>query len=113
MPSTSVEWNQPIEGPVAIQLVPRTPLMLGMVPMRESPRWLVKKGKRDQALENLKYIRDRDFTEQEIIEEFAGICAGVDLELAQTEDVTWKGCLLPGNRKRFLIAVVIMICQQL
>jgi sugar porter (SP) family MFS transporter len=98
--------------PVAIQLVPGTALMLGMIPIEESPRWLVKKGKREQALENLKYIRKGDFSEQEIIEEFAEICDGVDLELAQTEGLTWKECLLPGNRKRFLIAIALMICQQ-
>lgn len=99
--------------PVALQIVFGSILSLGVIPLRESPRWLVKKDKRSQALENLRYLRHGMATDEEINEEFAEICEAVDLETAQTEGITWKEIFLKGNRRRFGIIISMMIQQQL
>jgi hypothetical protein len=46
------------------------------------------------------------------LHELAEIRAVVDEELHLTEGVTWKECLQPGVRYRFIIGFVIMLCQQ-
>jgi sugar porter (SP) family MFS transporter len=98
--------------PIAFQLVPGGLLGLGIIPLKESPRWLVKKDRRNKALENLRYIRTGDHTEDEILEEFAEMCDVADMEASETNGVTFKEVFLPGNRGRFIIAISIMICQQ-
>lgn len=99
--------------PIGLQLVPGVFLGVGMIPLKESPRWLVKKDRRNEALENLRYIRMGDHSEDEILEEFAEMCDVADMEVAESNGVTFKEVFLPGNRKRFMIAISIMICQQL
>ena len=39
--------------------------------------------------------------------------AGVELEIQQSEGVTWKELMLPSNRLRMFIAISIQLCQQL
>lgn len=99
--------------PVGLQLVPGAGLALGMLPLPESSRWLVKKDQRELALRNLKYIRQADTEEVEILEEFAEICDSVEKELAQTSGVTIKEVFLPGYRNRMFLAIMLMIWQQL
>lgn len=99
--------------PVGLQLVPGVFLGAGMIPLKESPRWLIKKNQRNRALENLRYLRSADHTDDEILEEFAEICDVADMEATEADGVTFKEVFLPGNRSRFLIAISLMICQQL
>ncbi|CAN6640987.1 hexose transporter Hxt15p [Trichomonascus vanleenenianus] len=99
--------------PVALQLIPGSVLGLGVIPLKESPRWLVKKGRIAEALASLKYLRKDMYTEQEVLEEFAEICAATEKELEETAGVTWKEVFIPANLKRFIIAITLMICQQL
>lgn len=98
--------------PIGLQLVPGTVLVLGMIPLVESPRFLVKKGKRDKAYDALMYIRKNDQPDEETIEEFAEIVDSVEKELAETEGVTIKEIFMKHNLKRFAIAIIIMIAQQ-
>lgn len=55
--------------PFAVQLIPGGLLALGALWLRESPRWLFSKGKRDQAMDNLCWIRDLPRDDVYIIEE--------------------------------------------
>ncbi|CAN6640995.1 hexose transporter Hxt15p [Trichomonascus vanleenenianus] len=107
--SGSNQWRVP----VALQLIPGSVLSLGVIPLRESPRWLVKKGKKTEGFAALAYLRQGSYTEQEIYEEFAEICAAAEIEAKHTVGVSWKEVFLPGNRYRFFIAISIMICQQM
>jgi hypothetical protein len=43
--------------PFAVQLIPAGMLLLGCLWLRESPRWLFLRGKREQAIKNLCWIR--------------------------------------------------------
>lgn len=87
-------------------------MLAGLFFLKESPRWLAKKGRHDEALASLAYIRCADTSDHEVIQELAEIRASIEEELNATEGVTWKECLKPGVRKRFLIAFLMMFWQQ-
>ncbi|KAI3319302.1 quinate permease [Xylariaceae sp. AK1471] len=55
--------------PFAVQLIPAGLLFLGAFWIRESPRWLIANGKRDQGIENLCWIRNLSPDDMYIIEE--------------------------------------------
>ena len=82
-----------------------------MLLIPESCRWLAKRGRVEDALESLIWIRGGD--SPELQGEFAEILAGVAEEVRATEGVTWKECLLPANRYRLFLAITLQLCQQL
>ncbi|KAK5113053.1 hypothetical protein LTR62_003632 [Meristemomyces frigidus] len=106
-PST-LQWRIP----VGIQLVPGGLMLLGLCFLKESPRWLTKMGRHQKAAESLAWSRCAKIEDPELLEELAEIRASIDEELNATEGVTWKECLQPGSRKRFLLCFGIMLCQQ-
>ncbi len=105
-PSTK-QWRIP----VAIQLIPGGFLLIGLFFLKESPRWLMKQGRYEEATASLAYMRREDISDPEIMKEIAEIRASIDEELHLTEGVTWKECIAPGNRYRFLIGFCIMFCR--
>ncbi|KAK9425289.1 putative Quinate permease [Seiridium unicorne] len=108
MGATTSQWQIPI----GLQLVPGGILGLGMLLTRESTRWLAKKGRRDEALQSLLWVRGGENT-TEVQEEFAEIMAGIYEEERVTEGFTWKEAILPANRYRFIIVITIQIGVQL
>lgn len=106
-PSTK-QWRIP----VAIQLIPGGFLLLGLCFLKESPRWLVKQGRVEEATVSLAYMRREDVTDSEIVREIAEIRASIEEEMHLTEGVTWRECIAPGNRYRFLAGFCIMFWQQ-
>lgn len=87
-------------------------MFIGLFFLKESPRWLCKQGRHDQAVASLAHIRCKNVDSPEVIQEMAEIRASIEEELNATEGVTWKECLTPGNRKRFAIGFMIMFWQQ-
>ncbi|KAH0165170.1 MFS quinate transporter-like protein QutD, partial [Aureobasidium melanogenum] len=55
--------------PFAVQLVPAGMVLIGSVMLKETPRWLFSKGRREKAIKNLCWIRNLEPTDQYIIEE--------------------------------------------
>ncbi|EOA82544.1 hypothetical protein ACJQWK_04416 [Exserohilum turcicum] len=108
MPSTTKQWRVP----VSIQLIPGGFMLLGLCFLKESPRWLMSKGRHEEAVDSLCFIRCETPDNPEIQQELAEIRAAVEEELNQTEGITWKECLLPGNRYRFITGFVLMFWQQ-
>jgi MFS family permease len=57
--------------PVGVQFVPSTFLIIGMLVMIESPRWLIKSGRVEQATKNLVWLRqldpDHEYVQKEIL----------------------------------------------
>jgi len=80
--------------------------------LKESPRWLVKQGRYEEATASLAYMRRDEIDDPEVLKEIADIRAAVEEELNLTEGVTWKEVLIPGNRYRFAVAFTIFLCQQ-
>lgn len=55
--------------PFAVQLIPAGLLFIGVFWIRESPRWLIANGKRDQGIANLCWIRNLPSDDAYIVEE--------------------------------------------
>ena len=98
--------------PVAIQMVPGGFMLIGLFFLKESPRWLTKNGKHQKASESLAWSRCLSQDDPELLEELAEIRASCEEELRATEGVTWRECMQPGSRKRFILAFGIMFWQQ-
>jgi len=106
--SISKQWRIP----VGIQLIPGGLMFIGLFFLKESPRWLMKKNRHKEASESLCHIRCSTIDDPEIVSELAEIRAAIEEELNATEGVTYKEIFQPANRWRFLIAFLIMVCQQ-
>ena len=107
-PTSSRQW----QVPVGLQLVPGALLGMGMMLVKESARWLAKKGRNEAAFESLLWVRGGEDT-PEVRAEFSEILGGVQLEIQQSEGLTWKELLLPSNGLRMLIAISIQLAAQL
>ena len=94
--------------PLALQVIPGGLVGLGMLTIKESARWLAKRGKHDEAMDSLVWVRGGEKT-PEVVAEFAEILQGIEEEVRATEGVTWRECLLPANRYRLFIAVTLQL----
>jgi hypothetical protein len=81
----AMQWQIPI----GLQIFPAAFLGLGMLTLKESTRWLTKKGRHEEAWESLKWVRAG--AGQEIIDEMEEIRVGVELEARATEGFQFKG----------------------
>ncbi|KAK9480889.1 general substrate transporter [Lipomyces japonicus] len=98
--------------PMGLQLVPGALLFVGAIFIRESPRWLIKVGRRDKGLDNLCYIRMAHAEDAELQQEFQDICFNTDEEAKLSHGVTIKEILAPQYRMRVLIGFTVMVAQQ-
>ncbi|KAF2127322.1 general substrate transporter [Dothidotthia symphoricarpi CBS 119687] len=74
MASTHQQWIIPF----AVQLIPAGGLLFGALWLRESPRWLFSKGRHEEAVKNLCWIRKLDANDPYILEEVAAIDAQIE-----------------------------------
>lgn len=85
--------------PFAVQLIPAGCLLLGAFWMRESPRWCLSKGKREQALKDLCWIRNLPEDHPYIMEELEAIDAQVEHDRLTVGPGFWKPFLALKHRK--------------
>lgn len=78
LPSNHDQWIIPF----AVQLIPGGLLALGAIWLKESPRWLYSKGRREQGLKNLLWIRNLEADNFYIVEEVAFIDAALEEQAA-------------------------------
>ncbi|KAH9934615.1 general substrate transporter [Amylocystis lapponica] len=99
--------------PFAFQLVPAGIMGLGLLTVAESPRWLASKGRTDEAILNLAYLRRVEPDDEEVRHEIAEIEAAIREEREARQGLGLKEAFLgKGNFIRFVIAVVIFLFQQ-
>ncbi|KAF7887138.1 uncharacterized protein EAF02_003785 [Botrytis sinoallii] len=108
IPKSTKQWRIP----VAIQLIPGGFLLIGLFFLKESPRWLAKQGRYEEATASMAWTRCTTIEDEEIMQEIAEIRASIEEEMAATEGLTWKECLAPANRFRFFSAFCLMFWQQ-
>lgn len=81
-----------------------------MFTLKESTRWLTKKGRHDEAWESLKWIRADE--SQATIEEMEEIRMGVEIEARETEGLRPRELLEPDNFKRLFTSFCVFTAQQ-
>ncbi|TRM66819.1 general substrate transporter [Schizophyllum amplum] len=99
--------------PFAIQLIPAGIMAVGLLTVKESPRWLASVGREKEALANLAYIRKKHVDDEPIVIEMAEIEAAIREEREARQGLGLKEAFLgKGNYPRFIIAFVIFLLQQ-
>ncbi|CZT05917.1 probable plastidic glucose transporter 4 [Rhynchosporium agropyri] len=96
MPHSTTSWIIPF----AVQLIPSGLLLIGAFWLRESPRWLMTKGKREQAIRNLCWIRSLPEDDLYIQEEVYAIDANIESQMTAGGLGFWQPFrLLASSRK--------------
>lgn len=83
----------------------------------ESPRWLVKVGRNENAITNLAIIRGLPATDERVIAEVEDVQLQVEREQEATLGASWFGIvkelfLLPANRYRIMLSVMSQLLAQ-
>ncbi|WQF77152.1 Putative major facilitator, sugar transporter, major facilitator superfamily [Colletotrichum destructivum] len=104
--------------PLVIQGIPPLLLMISMFLCNESPRHLAKQDKWEEALNVLSGIRALPPDHPYVAAEFAEIRAAIEEENAILNGATWMSLqremwLVPSNRKRAIISILLMFFQQM
>ncbi|RJE23707.1 MFS quinate transporter [Aspergillus sclerotialis] len=104
--------------PLVMQALPAVLLLVGMFLCNESPRWLAKRDRWDDARATLAKVRALPPTHPYVESEFQDIVAQLEHERQLVGgsgiwDLMKEMWLIPGNRKRALISIFLMICQQM
>lgn len=112
MPSGVRQWQVPF----AVQLVPAGLLVLSMLWAPETPRWLVKKIRREQALKVLAYIRNLPADHEYVQYELGEMTRQVEREAEFANSgnrwvAAWKEISTPGMRNRVILAVAMKWMQ--
>ncbi|BCS25084.1 sugar porter family MFS transporter [Aspergillus puulaauensis] len=93
-----------------IQMVPALIILTGLYFTPDSPRWLISKNRRSDALKALKVFRPKQQVED-------GRCELEIIALENSDNMQekapWKALFNASNRRRTSIALVIMALQQL
>ncbi|KAK3217563.1 hypothetical protein GRF29_1g3401614 [Pseudopithomyces chartarum] len=104
--------------PLAMQALPAVVLVGCMLLNKESPRWLAKADRWEDASRVLARIRNLPATHPYVEAELKDISDQLEHERMLIGGATLKDLLremftIPGNRKRALISIGLMICQQM
>jgi len=104
--------------PLIMQGLPAVLLFASMWFCNESPRWLARQDRWDEASTVLSRVRNLPATHPYVAGELTEIKDQLDHERRLIGDATFKDLMremwtIPGNRKRALLSVGLMICQQM
>lgn len=104
--------------PLAIQALPAVLLCVCMLFCHESPRWLARRDRWEDTRRVLARIRNLGEDHEYVREEFQEIVDQLEHERRLIGDATFWNLqremwTIPGNRKRVLISITLMICQQM
>ncbi|KAB8070189.1 general substrate transporter [Aspergillus leporis] len=94
MPASHEQWIIPF----AVQLIPAGLLFFGALWTKESPRWLFLRDRRQEAMNNLCWIRQLDETDIYITEEVAAIDQALEEQAATVGIGFWKPFQAIGTR---------------
>ncbi|KAI6014340.1 general substrate transporter [Pisolithus marmoratus] len=99
--------------PFGLQLVPAGLMCLGLLTVKESPRWLASKGRVREAIGNLAYLRKEQPDSPVVQLEMAEIEAAIQEEQEARKGLGVREAFFgDGNFIRFVIAFAIFVLQQ-
>ncbi|KAI8809276.1 hypothetical protein BJ742DRAFT_677004 [Cladochytrium replicatum] len=96
---------------LAIQVLPGVLLMLILLLLPFSPRWLVNQGRDAEAVNVLAKLRSLDPKSDFVMHEYIEIRTAIDYE-RRIGDTTWTEVFKPGIRDRVAVGVLIQFFQQ-
>jgi sugar porter (SP) family MFS transporter len=104
--------------PLALQALPAVLLVAGMLLAPESPRWCARKDDWERATAIIIQLRGLPADSDYVRNEIQDMASQLEAERRLTGDATAKTLFkemvtIPGNRKRTLISIMLMICQQM
>lgn len=104
--------------PLAVQGIPAALLFTLMIIANESPRYLARKDRWEEARSVLVRIRNLPESHPYLQEEFQEIAEQLEHERQLMGDASFKSLqkemwLVPSNRKRALLSFLLMFCQQM
>lgn len=104
--------------PLALQALPAVLLVGCMALNKESPRFLAKQDRWEEASSVLSRVRNLPASHQYVADELKDIADQLEHERmliagASVKDLLKEMFTIPGNRKRALISIGLMICQQM
>jgi MFS family permease len=104
--------------PLALQALPAVLLFVCMALNKESPRFLAKQDRWEEATSVLARVRNLPSTHEYVQAELKDIADQLEHERmliagASVMDLLKEMFTIPGNRKRALLSIGLMICQQM
>lgn len=110
---TSAQWRVPF----AIQLIPGGLLVLGMIFLPESPRWIARFKGREEAVAVLAKLRNLPEDHEYITEEIYRVMDQIEQERLATHGkgliAEFREMAMPGNRSRITTGVLIFVFMQM
>lgn len=88
-----------------LAVIPGALLALGMLAMPETPRWLIKMGRRDQARRGLGLIMSASDADRAL--------ASIQAEVAQDRTASWREVFAPRLRRALGVGVGLAVFQQI
>ncbi|KAI9317407.1 general substrate transporter [Dichotomocladium elegans] len=96
---------------LGIQIVPGGVLLIGMIFLPESLRWLALRNRDEQVLSTLCKLRDKSPEDPAILEELKEIQDAIELE-RESKSTRWTEILAPNNLHRLFLGVMLQVFQQ-
>lgn len=90
---------------LGIGALPAFLYLLFLIPVPESPRWLIKKKRKEEAYSVLKKVNGERIAQIEL--------NAIESSMNQTQNGNWRTLFKPGYRKVFGIGVFLAVFQQL
>jgi len=89
---------------LGLAFIPGALLVLGMIPLPESPRWLLKTGAEQAARQVLSLLRSPEEVETDVQQ--------IRDDLEQNTQAAWTDLLMPGLRPALLVGIGLAVFQQ-